>query len=166
MPNAWTTSRVYVDELGTNPARSALLAGLNTPISLLSYVGHSAPTQWSFDPLLTTGDVNASSGGMADLVVQWGCWNSYFVRPAANTLAHSFLLAPGRGAAAVIGVSSLTELSAHTALGNVLFPELAVGTRIGDAFRLAKMQLATEGATWRDILMTATLLGDPAQPVR
>jgi subtilisin-like proprotein convertase family protein len=99
LPNAWSTSRVYVDELGASPARSALLAGLNTPISLLSYVGHSAPTQWSFDPLLTTGDVNASSGGMADLVVQWGCWNSYFVRPAANTLAHTFLLAPGRGAA-------------------------------------------------------------------
>ena len=163
-PVGWTLDRAYVDELGLDPTRAALGNALNQRLGVLSFVGHSAPTQWSFDPVLSTADLSGHTG-LADLVVQWGCWNSYFVAPTANTLAHGFLLTPSSGAAAVIGVTSLTDLKSHEALGNLLLPELAAGVRIGDALRLAKMQLAAQGERYRDILIAATLLGDPAQPM-
>ena len=165
LPTGWALDRAYVDDLGLGGARTTLRAALNQRLAMLSFVGHSAPGQWSFDPLLTTADLSGKTG-LADLVVQWGCWNSYFVAPSANTLAHAFLLTPGSGAAAVIGVSSLTNLESHEALGNLLYPELTSGARIGDALRLAKMQLAAGGEKYRDILVSATLLGDPAQPVQ
>ncbi len=163
-PAGWTLDRAYVDDLGLDSTRAALGNALNQRLGVLSFVGHSAPTTWSFDPVLSTADLVGRTG-LADLVVQWGCWNSYFVAPTANTLAHGFLLTPGSGAAAVIGVTSLTDLKSHEALGNLLHPELAAGARIGDALRLAKMQLAAQGERYRDILIAATLLGDPAQPV-
>lgn len=163
-PAGWTLDRAYVDEIGLDPTRAALASALNQRLGVLSFVGHSAPTQWSFDPILSTADLVGRSG-LADLVVQWGCWNSYFVAPTANTLAHGFLLTPGSGAAAVIGVTSLTDLKSHEALGNLLLPELVAGVRIGDALRLAKMQLAAQGERYRDILTAATLLGDPAEPM-
>ena len=166
LPNTWATSRAYADDLGTAGARSALLGALNGNVQMVSYVGHSAALQWGSNAILSATDIASTTGTPVDLVVQWGCWNSYFVSPNANSLAHKFLNTAGHGAAGVIGVSSLTELSAHEALGSALYPELSVGTRIGDALRLAKMQLATEGTTHADILNAATLLGDPAQPVR
>lgn len=164
LPNTWATSRAYADDLGTAGARSALLGALNGNVQMVSYVGHSAALQWGSNAILSATDIASTTGTPVDLVVQWGCWNSYFVSPNANSLAHKFLNTAGHGAAGVIGVSSLTELSAHEALGSALYPELSVGTRIGDALRLAKMQLATEGTTHADILNAATLLGDPAQP--
>lgn len=166
LPDAWTTTRAYADDLGASGARSSLLAALNSNYNLLNYVGHSASVQWSFDPILTSADIANATGTPVDLVVQWGCWNSYFVSPSANTLAHKFLNTPGHGAAGVIGVTSLTELKSHEALGQLLYPELASGSRVGDALRFAKMQLAAQGGLYHDILMTATLLGDPAMPVR
>ncbi len=167
LPSAWNSiARAYIDQIGVGPAQGALQAALSANPTMISFVGHSAPSQWSFDPLLTANDIANSSGAVADLVVQWGCWNSYFVSPTANTMAHAFLLSPNKGAAAVIGVSSLSELRSHRALGELLYPELQTGVRIGDAFRLAKMQLAAQNLDYSDILITATLLGDPAMPVR
>lgn len=167
LTDPWTTTRAYADVIGVPATRSSLLGALNSDYNLLTFVGHSASVQWSFDPILTSADIANTTGSPVDLVVQWGCWNSYFVSPSANTLAHKFLNTASHGASAVIGVTSLTEVSSHEALGAYLYPELVAGTRIGDAFRLAKMQLAAaEGSTYLDILLTATLLGDPAQPVR
>lgn len=166
LPNPWAMSRAYVDEIGVAGARSALLGALNADYNMVSFVGHSAALQWSFDPLLNASDIAGTTGSPVDLVVQWGCWNSYFVSPSASSLAHKFLNTPAHGAAGVIGVSSLSSLKSHEALGQLLYPELSAGSRVGDALRLAKMQLATEGDKYLDILMTSTLLGDPAMPIR
>lgn len=168
LPGDWNRSRVYVDELGVPGANNALLGQLNAGAGLVSYVGHSAPIQWSSEDqvLLTAGQVGALSGAVSDLVVQWGCWNSYFVSPRADTLAHAFLLPAQHGAAAVIGVSTLTEVEAHQALGDVLYPQLTPGTRIGDALLAAKQSLAGQPGIIRDILLASALLGDPAMPVR
>lgn len=164
LPGNWTTTRAYGDQGGAPAARSSLLAAIAANPTVLSYVGHSAPTQWSFDPMLTATDVMSGNGQTSDLVIQSGCWNSYFVSPSANTMAHAFLVTPNKGSAAVIGVTSLTSLASHQALGELLYGELAVGARVGDALRLAKMQRATQG--FDPILWTATLLGDPAMPIR
>ncbi len=169
LPGTWQTTQAYVDDIGVGPANTLVLDRLNTGASLVSYVGHSAPIQWSTSDqvVLHRDQVDAlTGGGVSDLVVQWGCWNSYFVSPNADTMAHAFLLSPNKGAAGVIGVSALTGAEAHQALGNALYPFLAPGTRVGDALRSAKTALAGQSGEHRDILLSSTLLGDPAMPIR
>ncbi len=168
LPGTWQSSEAYADDIGVQGANTALLGELNSGVQMVSYVGHSAPIQWSSanQTVLTSNQVLGLTGGVTDLVVQWGCWNSYFVSPNADTMAHAFLLTPGRGAAAVIGVAGLTGAEAHSALGTALYPHLAPGTRIGDALRAAKSSLAGSEGLHRDILISSTLLGDPAMPIR
>ncbi|MGE3298641.1 MAG: C25 family cysteine peptidase, partial [Porticoccaceae bacterium] len=168
LPGDWNTNRAYVDDLGVPGASNALQGQLNSGAGLVSYVGHSAPIQWSSadQVLLTASQISVMTGAVSDLIVQWGCWNSYFVSPRADTMAHAFLLPANHGAAAVIGVSTLTEVEAHQALGDVLYPQLAPGTRIGDALLAAKQSLAGQQGIIRDILLASALLGDPAMPVR
>ncbi|MDZ4814583.1 MAG: C25 family cysteine peptidase [Pseudomonadota bacterium] len=168
LPGTWQPTEAYVDDVGIAQANTILLGQLNAGASLVSYVGHSAPIQWSTadQTVLTSAQVFGLNSGVSDLVVQWGCWNSYFVSPNADTMAHAFLLSPNKGAAAVIGVSALTGAEAHQALGNALYPFLAPGTRVGDALRSAKSALAGQSGLYRDILISSTLLGDPAMPIR
>lgn len=168
LAGGWQTSRVYVDDLGLAGANNALISGLNAGHSLISFVGHSAPQQWSTEDqtLLGIEQVASLDGRVSDLVLQWGCWNSYFVSPEADTLAHSFLLADGHGAAAMVGISTLGEVGAHEALGKSLYPQLVPGARIGDALLAAKHSLDGEQSILRDILLTSSLLGDPAMPIR
>ncbi len=164
----WQTSRAYVDDLGLAGAGNALISGLNAGYSLVSFVGHSAPQQWSTEDqsLLGIAQVIGVDGRVSDLVLQWGGWNSYFVSPEADTLAHSFLLSEGHGAAAMVGISTLGEVGAHEALGKALYPQLVPGARIGDALLAAKHSLDGEQSILRDILLTSSLLGDPAMPIR
>ena len=148
-------------------ARAALLDGFGRGPSLVSFYGHSAPGQWTFDPIFTAADVaTLGNAGHPSLVLQWGCWNTYFVAPAANTLAHSLLLTPERGASAAFGSTALTEVASHAALGNLLFPELATGTRVGDAVLAAQRRVALASPERRDAWLGTALLGDPAMPLR
>ena len=65
-------------------------------------------------------------------MTQLGCWNTYFVDPKANTLAHQFMLSPSPtgdgvnapGAVGVLGASTLTEASAEREMGLHLFDHL------------------------------------------
>ena len=45
--------------------------------------------------------------------VQWGCWNTYYVDPVNAYLVQSFLFSGDRGAAAVLGASTLTDSSSE-----------------------------------------------------
>ena len=168
LPGNWQTNRAYVDDLGVGGANASVLGQLRSGAGLVSYVGHSAPIQWSSadQTVLTANELAGLGGAVSDLIVQWGCWNSYFVSPRADTMAHAFLLPAHHGAAAVIGVSALTEVEAHQALGDALYPLLQPGARIGDALLSAKRSLAGQQGIIRDILLASTLLGDPAMPVR
>jgi hypothetical protein len=167
LPGSYSATRAYVDDLGAGAARSALLGGFGTGPDLVSFVGHSAPAQWTFDPILAANDAaTLGNGGRASLVLQWGCWNAYFVSPSANSLAHAFLLSGDRGAVTVFGSTSLTAIASHAALGRAVMPRLTTGSTLGAAVIAAKRALAVEGTSTRDVVIGTTILGDPALPLR
>jgi hypothetical protein len=167
LPGSYTPSRAYVDDLGAGAARSALLGSFGSGPDLVSFVGHSAPAQWTFDPILAANDAAAlGNTGRASLVLQWGCWNAYFVSPSANSLAHAFLLSGDRGAVSVFGSTSLTAIASHAALGRAVMPRLTAGSTLGAAVIAAKRALALEGNSTRDVVIGTTILGDPALPLR
>lgn len=167
LPGTWSVERAYVDVLGAAAARTTLLAAFDRGPALVSFIGHSAPSQWTFDPIFSAADARAlGNAGKPSVVLQFGCWSSYFVAPAANTLGHSLLLAGDRGAAAAFGATALTTVASHQALSAALLPRLVSGALLGDAVVAAKRELAIGQPARRDVIIGTALLGDPAMPLR
>lgn len=164
LPAGWSVERAHVDVLGMAAARSRLLGELNAGRALTSYVGHSSPTAWTFGGLLRSGDAaTLGNAGRPTVVVQWGCWNTYFVSPLVNALGNAFLLSGDRGAAAVLGATTLTDARAEELLGQRLMPRItAPGATIGEAVLAAKQELAAKNPGLVDVILGWTVLGDPA----
>ncbi len=162
----WTTGQLSLDSYASGQAATAradIVSNLEGGTSLLSYYGHSAPASWSREGLVTANQV---SGGLFNTVnqpfatVQLGCWGTYFVEPTSTTVAHQMLLMP-KGAAAVLGSTSLTESSSDIALANNLLPRLNSNS-LGDALLQAQQAVANELPGAKDVILGGALLGDPA----
>ena len=125
---------------------------------------HSAPIDWTFWGLFNSGDAAAlTNAAHPTVVTQWGCWNTYFVSPFANTLGHTFMLNPNGGAAAVLGASTLTGAESERALGVELYSRLFTpGMTLGEAIIDAKQAYAQGKPNQLDVLLGWNLLGDPA----
>ncbi len=131
---------------------------------LTTYLGHSGPRNWfSFPSAFTYNDIiDINNSESPSVVMQWGCWNSYYVEPEANTMAHRFLFNNDKGAVAVFGASALTSVKSEKALAALILPELAKPKQtIGKAMLIAKKKLANQG-DYRDVIIGWNLLGDPA----
>lgn len=165
LPGDWTVTEALLDEGGLAAARQDLIGAVNGGVGLTSYFGHSGPTLWSFQGLFTTADADALlNDGLPTLVTQWGCWTTYYVSPARDTLGHRLLTPANRGAAAVLGATTLTTADAERLFGLELFPRLGAPTTLGDAVIDAKQALAAsveDPAELVEVLYGWTLLGDP-----
>jgi uncharacterized repeat protein (TIGR01451 family) len=173
LPAGWQAkvARVYQDDLGVGGARSALLAALNQGVALTSFVGHSSATMWTFDNLFTNADPKTlTNAGKPTVVIQWGCWNTWFVSVTEDSMAHQFLLNGDRGAVAVLGAATLTEASHERELAFRLYDRLLVkGPTMGEAVLEAKQayaedlrRLSKNPRDYLDVLLGWNLLGDPA----
>ncbi|MFO1495490.1 MAG: C25 family cysteine peptidase [Lysobacterales bacterium] len=170
MATGWQQTAVYSDVLGVSAARTALISALNDGQSLVSYTGHSSPTQWGFEQLLTATQVGGlASNANQPVVLQFGCWTTYFVSPQANTMGHALMLSANRGGSAVIGSTVLLDQPSHDAMARAMSGRLLPGTRIGSALVEAKRQIAAESTSQfsrNEIYLGIALLGDPAQMLR
>jgi hypothetical protein len=163
LPEGWSTQHAYLDQITAGSANEVIKTYVNAGSSMLGFVGHSGPTMWTYRGLFNTTDaVGLTNEGRPTLVSQWGCWNSYYVEPRYNTLAHTFLVAGTQGAAAVLGTTTISEDTSQRLLGAALIPWLTEpGVTIGDALLQAKQQVAAQAPSAQDILLGWTILGDP-----
>ena len=171
LPAGWQVQSVFLDDYksGTGydvtSARAALKAGIESGAAMTSYIGHSSQGQWSFNKLFSLADALALDvKGQPTLLTQWGCWNTYFVAPKFDTLAHGFLLGGGKpgAAAAVLGASVLAESRQESALSRKLALSLSEpGISLGEAVLKAKQALLAERPQYTSIVQSWTLLGDP-----
>jgi hypothetical protein len=160
----WQVTRAYIDDLGSDPAHAQLLASLNAGVALTSFIGHSAPTQWTFNatPLLRASDLTALTNiGKPTVVTQLGCWNTYYVSPFEDTMGHQFMLNGDRGAVAVLGASTLTQAVAERLLAQEIYARLQTGVLLGDAILEGKRAYAQANPGQKDVLLGWTLLGHP-----
>lgn len=167
----WNSTPLQLDNYApgqTSQARIDLAAAINAGQALVSWYGHSSPSTWSREGLLTAPQVYGGllqNAANPSTILQWGCWGAYFVDPRYNTLAHGFLLQPSGGAVSYLGATGLTETSSDTAFARRLLPLLTQpGVRIGDALLEAQRQLV--GNSFDDVTVGTALLGDPAMKVR
>ena len=161
----WSVQTAYVGQVGIDLAKERLSAALNDGVALASFVGHSSTTTWAFDQtsLFSAAEAAAlKNNGRPSVISQWGCWNTYYVRPTYDTLAHKFLLSGDNGAAAVTGASTLTQSDSERALGKLMMPKLTQpGVSIGQAMQSAKTELAATHPEMVDVILGWTVLGDP-----
>jgi len=141
-----------------------LIDAINQGVALTTYVGHSGFTRWSLYDIFDLSDAETLlNAGKPTVVAQMGCWNTYYVDPQTNTLAHKLMLSGDRGAAAVLGPATLSESESEMAFARLLYPLiLQHGVPLGTAVTQAKAQLALTRPQAIDVLRSWTLLGDPA----
>lgn len=161
----WQISRSDIGVQGVAGARASLLGGLATSPSLTSYIGHSGVREWGPAGFFAAKDVAAAPGDPT-VVAQYGCWNTYYVQPSADTLAHELLLVPGGGAAMVMGGVTLTSATSDVLYAKVASARFAAGGgTYGEAVLAAKRDLAADHAGLTEIQLGWTVLGDPALPL-
>ena len=97
------------------------------------------------------------------LVTQWGCWNTYFVSPLEDTMAHAFMLNQNGGAASVLGASTLTKAEHEKGLAELVLTYLTHDQMtLGDAVTQAKRVYAQTNPDALDVILGWNILGDPA----
>jgi hypothetical protein len=164
LPAGWTTQNISLDDLTVTAAQTQLVAAMNSGTALVTFTGHSGPTSWTFSNLFNTKTAAAlTNAGRPFVVVQWGCWNTYHIDPVNNYLVQSFLFSGDKGAAAVLGASTLTDSESEDLLGQLLTPRLVTpGLSIGQALLQAKTELAQSHPDLLDVLLGWSIMGDPA----
>jgi hypothetical protein len=164
LPAGWTTQNISLDDLTVPAAQTQLIAAMNSGTALITFTGHSGPTSWTFSGLFNTTKAAAlTNAGRPFVVVQWGCWNTYHIDPVNNYLVQSFLFSGDKGAAAVLGASTLTDSESEDLLGQLLTPRLVTpGLSIGQALLQAKTELAQSHPDLLDVLLGWSIMGDPA----
>ncbi len=158
--------RAYPDVDGDQAAHEKLIEGLNAGVSVAAYIGHSSQSAWAYTTpiMLTTADVTGLTNiDKPALVMQWGCWNTYFVDPAGNSMGDQFLVGSEAGAVTVLGASTLTTSDGERKLGLELNARMyEKGVTIGDAIVQAKQAMAVDNPEATDILLGWQIIGDPA----
>jgi hypothetical protein len=165
--DGWDVQRADEDRQGLDGAHAELMAALNDGVAVTFYLGHSGTQEWSEVGLFDAASAETLTNSVPTMVVQFGCWNTYYVAPDADTLAHGLMLDPNGGAAAVLGSTTLTSSANDIQLAGFLAGFLAAGgTTVGDAVLAAKAALQQNaGGATSDVQLGWTILGDPAMPV-
>ena len=156
--------KAFVDDDGVAQARAKITQAIEQGVALTSFVGHSGPRDWTYNGLFKAADALAlNNDGKPTLVTQWGCWNTYFVSPQEDTMAHAFMLNANGGAAAVLGASTLTQADAERGLAKLVLRNLTSGgMNLGQAVLQAKQEWATQHPEDLDVILGWNILGDPA----
>jgi hypothetical protein len=163
LSTTWDVDRAYLDDMTVSEGQQAIIDGINNGAALTSFMGHSSYSRWTFSGLFEVSDIaSLTNAGQPTVVVQWGCWNTYFVSPNQQTLGHQFLFAEDAGAAAVLGAASLTDGGNTAAYGKLITPLITQeGMSLGQAMVTAKQQLHATNPNANDIILGWALLGDP-----
>jgi hypothetical protein len=155
-------SRVYVDDVGPDAARSSLLASWRNGTPFVSWMGHGGVDRISNLSLLTSSDAASltSTTGQLPLFVAMTCSINRFELGDVDSLGAALTGAPAAGALAVWSASGLSVYNDATQLEQT-FTSLAAKTpnsRIGDLIVQSLKANRSIGETGKVYL----LLGDPA----
>ncbi len=102
----WTNvTTAYRDQVPSASIRSTVNSTINAGVALVNYVGHSDYNFWGgYETVYATADMDSlANAGKPTVVMQWGCWNNYYVNSKNTTMSHRFLVTGPTGAAGVFG---------------------------------------------------------------
>lgn len=156
-------------EPDTPTARARLADLLAAGTAWTHWAGHGAVDRLAHEKLLVSSDVaTLPNAGRPTLLSAVSCTVGIHAVPGIDALAEELVLAPERGAVAVIAPAWLSENERARRFGDRLFRELFhsdASNRLGEAFRRAVESTHALGAPaeWLDAYQ---LLGDPALEIQ
>jgi uncharacterized repeat protein (TIGR01451 family) len=164
LPSALHPNDVFASTMSTDAAKQAIIAAINSGQLLVNYAGHGSEEQWSGDDLFSNTDVTSlTNSSSLPVFLIMNCLNGLFQDVYEEPLAVTLMLAPNRGAVAVLASSGLNQPSPQTTFDKLIVqnalhsPYLA----LGDAILKAK-----SGITDLSVRRTFNLLGDPAMEIK
>lgn len=163
--------RVYVDQLGADTARQALLDNLNHGALLVNFLGHANLMQMGDNAgLLRAADIpSLENGDRLPVLSAMTCALGRFDRVLFDTLSETLVLAPDGGVIALWAPTSFAFNEDGLMLGAGFLPSVLErpGTSLGEAIDTAlAVYLDTAPEPLAHVPFTYTLLGDPAITLR
>jgi hypothetical protein len=162
LPGNVTVEEVFRGRLGTEAARSEVLAGLGAGCLAVNYLGHGSVGVWSGN-VLTAKDAPSLSATHPTVFVLMTCLNGFYHDLYTESLAEALLLHSGPGGASAVWASTgLSEPQWQADLNREFLKGLfQESLTLGEAALKAKTLVPDS-----DVRATWTLFGDPAMKVR
>ena len=172
LPAPYQADKIYYGENYTDPAetQAAIVNAINDSRLMISYVGHSTPYQWAFSPTLLHKDQvdTLNNTGKLAFFVPMTCYDGYFIIPSStgsdnSSIGEVVARAPDKGAVASWSPTGLGVANGHDILEKGLFEAIFYDdvTQIGPATTQAKYHLYANSMTFRELIDTYLLFGDP-----
>ena len=164
LPASIKATEVFVNTVGSGPARQDIVDAINSGQLLVNYLGHGSEEQWSGSDIFDTNTVGAlTNGSQLPVFLTMDCLNGFFQDVYSQPLSVTLLLAPNGGAVAVLASSGLNQAPPQTKLDELVVQSAFGADRptLGDSILKAKAQIKDE-----DVRRTFVLLGDPAMQVK
>ncbi len=161
----WDVDLISGEQLNAPQVRSRFRRAVDEGRSLTVYFGHSDLNDWGFGGLVRRSDVRRLvNHSDPTAVLQFGCWNTYYVSPGANTLAHQWLLDGGHGAAMVMGATTLSDAGSEQQFANLILKGLSGGKSYGESVHRARRSMVQRYGleSVKDLVGGFVILGDPA----
>ena len=172
-PPPYQSQRVYLGNTCSyeNPSvacRNEILSAVNAGRLLVNYIGHGGIWLWANERLLDNFALpQLANAPYLPVVLGMTCYEGMyhwtFLNPNYYSLAETFLRAEGKGWVASWSPTGLGVATGHHYLNEGFFQALFQDDerRLGPATLAGKVRLWQAGS-WRDLLDTYLLLGDPA----
>lgn len=155
----------------TSSFRAAVQAEINAGKGILLYSGHGSQQFWASEGLFQRSYIpNLTPTGMYPFMISLTCMDGYFIslpQPNGNevsSLAEGMVRAADRGAIAAFSPAGYGVVAGHEILASGLFEAIYRHgmQRAGAVTTYAKVYLAANTTSHREIIDNYTLFGDPA----
>lgn len=168
---------LFLDDMASADAgRDQLFSLLEQGRAFTGFVGHGAPSMWTFDGLLVPNDLaGLDNFGLPTMISTSTCYTSYFVSPYSETVAHRWMNGydedawgnpiPGaqNGAVAIHGATTLSNYQQNEFVVSKVQAYQLQGMTLGQSVLQARRDAAARGL--HDQVINWGLLGDPTLTV-
>ncbi len=141
-----------------------IISALNKGVGLVNYAGYGSYDSWGDERVFQgdDGEMLANSG-RAPILTSFFCNNGSFDNPQRDSLAEKLLWVENGGIVAAVTPTTSMKNMAAAPLSARFYQNLLGGEveTIGEALLLAET-MADPPPGWRDMILSAQILGDPA----
>ncbi len=168
-PATWAHEYDPDDAADMAAARAALRTRFDQGRLVVTYMGHSSPSQWAEERLWHRDDVPAlQNAGRLPVVLSLTCYTGAFHHPPYAPLDERMAVAADGGAVAAWGATGAGVTTGHRYLAQGFFDTALARTAggetttLGSATYAGKVKVYRQAPVYRDLVDTYVLLGDPA----
>ena len=170
-PAGLQSVRIYAPDEAPlpNPRGKAFLDALNDGALIVNFSGHGAAGAMQY--LFSTGFPDweylnqVRNGGRLPLMMALSCLNGLFTLPRVEALSELMVEHEEGGAIAFISATALSRTAQNRLLSDHLYSQLFAEERLrfGPVLDAAKARVLAAHSSYRDVVETMQLIGDPAQ---